>query len=164
MPLLFLSRWLDAATTRDDARSLATGRGGLETCPPPGFGGRRAWSARLGSWLGASAWGISRIETTPIFGKRAHNDALAAARLDFADALLDVRTSGAAEALDRIAITRSLHELWHFRAEVFSRVARQHDQAEASRRVSALDRHFSPRARHAPRRSRGSPAPAAAAR
>jgi hypothetical protein len=37
---------------------------------------------------------------------------------------------------------RSLHELWHFREEVFSLVACRHDQAEATRRLARLNRHF----------------------
>jgi len=74
---------------------------------------------------------------------------LADARLDFSEALLDVRSKAAIDALDRIAVARSLHELWHFREEVFSLVACRHNQVEASRRLAVLDRHF-------PRRSRPS--------
>ncbi|MGZ5206172.1 MAG: hypothetical protein ACXWCI_14765 [Caldimonas sp.] len=44
-------------------------------------------------------------------------------------------------------MTRSLHELWHFREEVFSLVACRHDQAEAARRLAELDRHFGRRSR-----------------
>ena len=75
-------------------------------------------------------------------------DALAAARLDFAEALIrSLRTDGAASTLDRIAVARSLHELWHLREEVFSRIARHRDQAEAERRLATLDRHFPRRTR-----------------
>jgi len=93
-------------------------------------------------WLAASGWRVSRTELASTFGRRGRSDALAAARLDFAEALYDVRTPGAAEALDRIAVARSLHDLWHLREEVFSRIARHRDQAEAERRLGALDRHF----------------------
>ena len=55
---------------------------------------------------------------------------------------MDVRSTAAAMALDRIALTRSMHELWHFREEVFSLVACRHNQAEAARRLASLDRHF----------------------
>ena len=79
------------------------------------------------------------------FGQRGRLDALAAARLDFADALYDVHTVAAGAALDRIAVTRSLHELWHLRGEVFDLVSLRHDQAEAERRLGDLDRHFAKR-------------------
>lgn len=92
---------------------------------------------------------MSRTELVSSFGRRGRSRALAAARLDFAEALLDVRTAGAAEALDRIAVARSLHELWHVREEVFSRIARHHNQAEAGRRLAVLDRHFTRRERTA---------------
>ena len=42
-----------------------------------------------------------------------------------------MRTPRRPRSLDRIAVTRSLHELWHLRGEVFSLVSRRHDQAEA---------------------------------
>ncbi|HEX4233270.1 MAG TPA: hypothetical protein VH041_03120 [Caldimonas sp.] len=86
------------------------------------------------------------------FGKAARHERVAAARLDFADALIDVHTDAAADARDRIAVARSLHELWHFRVEVFSRVAQRHDQAEAARRLALLDRHFPERSRRVPPR------------
>lgn len=115
----------------------------MESRPPPEFGAR-AWSSRLGDWLGASGWRVSHVDLLSSFGQRAH-DALTAARFDFADALFDVHTVEAAIALDRIAVTRSLFELWHFRGEVFGEVARRHDQAEAELRLAELDRHFSKR-------------------
>jgi hypothetical protein len=83
------------------------------------------------------------------FGKAARRERVAAARLDFADALIDVHTDAAADALDRIAVARSLHELWNFRVEVFSRIAQRYDQAEAARRMRLLDRHFPKRTRRA---------------
>jgi len=102
----------------------------------------RAWSLRLSDWLGVSGWGVSRVDFASSFGQRGRLDALAAARLDFAEALFDVHTVAAGGALDRIAATRSLHELWHLRGEVFDLVSLRHDQAEAQRRLSELDRHF----------------------
>jgi hypothetical protein len=98
-------------------------------------------------WLAASGWRVSRTELVSSFGRRGRTQALAAARLEFAEALFDVRTAGAAEALDRIAVARSLHELWHLREDVFSRIARHRDQAEAERRLATLDRHFPRRTR-----------------
>ena len=105
----------------------------VESCPPVA----RAW---LDGWPGARP-GASRRR----------GEVLAAARLEFAEALFDVRTPASIAVQGRIAVARSLHALWHFREEVFSLVARRHDQAEAARRLEALNRHF-------PRRSTGGPA------
>jgi hypothetical protein len=86
------------------------------------------------------------------FGRgRASGDRLASARLDFADALDDVRNRASLEIQSRIAVTRSLHELWHFREEVFSLVACRHDQAEATRRLAQLNRHFAGPGSRSPR-------------
>lgn len=74
-------------------------------------------------------------------------EVLADARLDFAEALFDLRTSAAIATLDRVAVARSLAELWDFREAIFSLVACRHDQGEASRRLASLDRHFPPRKR-----------------
>ena len=112
---------------------------------PPQASAPRAWSTRLSDWLGVSGWRVSRADFTSSFGERGRVDALANARLDFADALFDVHTVTAGTALDRIAATRSLHELWHLRGEVFDLVSLRHDQAEAQCRVGELDRHFAKR-------------------
>jgi hypothetical protein len=104
----------------------------------------------LSEWLGASGWRVSRVDGASSFGQRGRLDALVAARLDFADALYDVHIVAAGAALDRIAVARSLHELWHLRGEVFDLLSRRHDQAIAERHLQDLDRHFakrSPRAR-----------------
>jgi len=75
-------------------------------------------------------------------GERSRSEALAAARLDFDEALGDIRTPAALNVRSRIAVARSLHELWHFREEVFSLVACRHDQARAAGRLAELDLHF----------------------
>ena len=80
-------------------------------------------------------------------GRPSKSEHLAEARLDFARALDDVGNDAATRALARIAVARSLHELWHFREEVFSLVACSHSQDEASRRLALLDSHFPRRAR-----------------
>ena len=105
-----------------------------ETCPPLPWPHRSPWMPRLGF-------------------ERSRRQTLVAARLDFAQALGDLPAPTALDAQTRIAVARSLHELWHFREEVFSLVARRHDQAEAGRRLAELDRHFSRRAH------RGNPTP-----
>jgi hypothetical protein len=115
-----------------------------ETFPPQASAGH-PWSSRLGAWLGASGWRVSTAELLSSFDGRTLADALVQARFDFADALEDVGTPSADLAIDRIAVTRSLHELWHFRGEVFGQVSCRHDQAEATRRLAVLDRHFAKR-------------------
>jgi len=143
-----LSRWLPS-TARDASRAASSSRLVVESVAPLPFAHRRAWSSRIGDWLAASGWRVAGVELPSSFGQQARRERVAAARLDFADALMDIHTDAAADALDRIAVTRSLHELWHFRAEVFSRVAQRHDQAEAARRLAGLDRHFPKRTRRA---------------
>ena len=91
----------------------------------------------------ASGWRVAAAESSS-FGRGGQ---VAAARVDFAEALFDIRTDAAAATLDRIAATRRLHELWHLRAEVFGRVALRHGQVEAERRLAELDVHFARRTR-----------------
>ena len=81
--------------------------------------------------------------------ERASREALAVARVDFADAVRDLRTPAALDTKSRIVVARSLHELWHFREQVFSLVACRHNQAEAARRLADLDQHFARRPRRA---------------
>jgi hypothetical protein len=147
-----LSRWFVTASN-DSARRETPECVVVESYPPLAFAHRRAWPSRLGDWLAASSWRTSAATLPSSFGRSARREAVAATRLDFADALSDIHTDGAADTLDRIAVVRSLHELWYFRAEVFSRVAGRHDQAEAARRLAVLDRHFPQRTRRAPARS-----------
>lgn len=153
-----LSRWFVTASN-DSVRRESSPRVVIESYPPLAFAHRRAWSSRLGDWLAASGWLASGIAPPSSFGRRARREAVAAARLDFAEALNDIGTDGAADALDRIAVMRSLHELWYLRADIFSRVAECHDQAEAARRLAAIDRHFPRRTRRRPARTTGDPAP-----
>ena len=75
-------------------------------------------------------------------GERSRSEALAAARLDFDEALGDIRSPAALDVRSRIAVARSLHELWHFREQVFSLVSHRHDQARAAGRLAELDLHF----------------------
>jgi hypothetical protein len=103
-----------------------------------------AWSALSRSAPSRSAE-IRPPATPSSFGRRHREDAIAAARLDFCDALDDIHTPAAAMLLDRIGLTRSLHDLWHMRGELFAHVSRCHDQAEAGRRLAALDGHFAKR-------------------
>ena len=139
-PLRSRSRTVLAATSRTRAAAARS----VES-PPPQAVVPRPWSSRLSDWLGVSGWRVSRVDFASSFGQRGRLDALVAARLDFADALFDVHTVAAGMALDRIAVTRSLHELWHLRGEVFDLVSLRHDQAAAACRLQDLDRHFAKR-------------------
>jgi len=111
----------------------------------------------------APAYRASRIEVRPpaVWGQAEsvwvslwtwlrHNDVnperplrvLDEARRDFCAALDGLATASAADLLRRGEHARSLRELWHLRAELYSLVARHLNQAEADRRVSLLNRHF----------------------
>ena len=99
-------------------------------------------------WLSSgSPWATTSGGRPRGFGGGRGGRALSEARLDFADALIDLRYSASAPALDRIALARSLDELWNYREEIFALVAHRHDQSEAARRMATLDRHFSARPR-----------------
>ena len=140
-------RWLASAISEHfAARSFARI---AESIPSSIDGSQRGWHSRIGRWLGASAWFVPNPDAFPALGHRHRVAALAAARLDFAEALFDVRTSSSADLLDRIAVMRSLHELWHLRGEVFAHVSRRHGQAEANARLAELDTHFPKRMRRA---------------
>jgi len=134
------SSWLLSSS---GARS-ASARSSLESVPPPVD--ERSWPSRIGEWLMASGWRVAAAESSS-FGRGGRGERVAAARVDFAEALFDIRTDAAAATLDRIAATRRLHELWHLRAEVFGRVALRHGQVEAERRLAELDVHFARRTR-----------------
>jgi len=140
------SSWL-LSSSHAVARSPST-RSPVASVPPPSE--ERSWPSRFGEWLMASGWRVASAGSSS-FGRR-RGRVVADARLDFADALFDIRNDAAADTLDRITATERLHELWHLRAEVFGRVAQRHGQVEATRRLAALDAHFARRAR--PTRSR----------
>ena len=142
--MLRSSRSRPHAGSPAEVSSRAAPARSVESRPPQALA-PRDWTSRLTDWLGASGWRVSRVDAASSFGQRGRRDALAAARLDFADALYDVHTAAAGAALDRIAVTRSLHELWHLRGEVFDLLSRRHDQATAKRHLQDLDRHFAKR-------------------
>lgn len=125
MPSFSFRQLFDSIFTRG-ADALALG-GRVESCPPDG-------------WRGPHTWRLPQ-------SRRQRSEAIAVARLDFADALFDVRTQRAIETLDRIAVARSLNDLWNLRDTLFGLVSHRHDQGEATRRLAGLDRHF-PRRGH----------------
>ena len=124
----------------------------VEVCPPAS--GRVArlpfsasWRERLGHWID-TAWPSLLAATRQADSSKVILGAVPfeGVRYEFARSLSDIRTEQARDAVNRICGARSLHELWHLRLEVFNHVARQHDQAEATRRLALLNRHFPTRA------------------
>jgi hypothetical protein len=78
---------------------------------------------------------------------------LPAVRIDFMQCLSDIDDPDAYDLNDRIALARSLRDLWHLRADVYRLVAVHHSQFEAEQRVALLNCHFptrSPRSAFAP--------------
>jgi hypothetical protein len=67
---------------------------------------------------------------------------LRAIRIEFAETLEDIPTQHASFLQHRVRCARSLRELWHLRAELYSIVARHRSQVEANRRLDMVNRHF----------------------
>lgn len=124
----------------------------VEVCPPAT--GRIArvpfsagWRERLGHWIDTAFPGLlaptRQADSSKVITGAVPFEGV---RFEFARSLGDIRTEPGREILNRIRSARSLHELWHLRLDVFNHVARQHDQAEATRRLALLNRHFPTRA------------------
>lgn len=106
----------------------------VEVCPPS------LRHAPVSSWQRLMFWLLAPApqDVAPPLNR------LPAVRVDFDDCLSDV---GNADGLrQRIALARSLRELWHLRVEVYRLVALQHSQFEADQRLANLNRHFPTRA------------------
>ncbi len=125
-----LDRWFDA-TLRPAGRGVRP-----EVCPPR-LARARSWGVVLRDWLTAGWPRPPAPEPAPRC-----TPALEAIRQDFIDAVEGVRTPAAEDLLDRIHFARSLRELWHLRAQVFSLVALHRSQSEADARLQRLNRHF----------------------
>jgi hypothetical protein len=69
-----------------------------------------------------------------------------AIRVEFMRAVADIDSDEADQLRNRIALARSLRELWHLRAEVFRVVGLALSQREAEGRLGLLNRHFPTRA------------------
>ncbi len=75
---------------------------------------------------------------------------LSPVRKDFNAALADIDSDGVGALRQRVQQALSLRELWHLRADIFRTVGLAHSQAEAERRLAALNRHFPTRTPRAP--------------
>jgi len=133
--------WFPRAAAPSVAPAPASTR--LEVCPP---------SLRMvpgGSWQRLMFWLLAPAPHTaaPAF------DGLPSVRTDFAATIADIDSDDAERVRQRIALARSLRELWHLRADVYRLVAIAHSQSEAEARLALLARHFptrSPRSQLAP--------------
>jgi len=120
----------------------------IESCPPASTGDSRpGWADRLLDWLGQGWHSAPPSMTDPPGRTRAAAvTPLDTVRLEFVACLDDVPTRQAADLALRLRNARSLRELWHLRADVFSIVSCHCDQREARERLSRLNRHFPVRA------------------
>jgi hypothetical protein len=100
-------------------------------CPPA------PWQQPDSVWHQLCQWLSSSPDKTP----RSHRQ-LVAARQDCAQALCDLDGQAARDLALRCHSARSLRELWHLRAEVYSLVARELNQGEADRRLQTINRHY----------------------
>lgn len=70
---------------------------------------------------------------------------LPAVRADFQACLEGANDNEARELARRIALARTLRELWHIRATLYSYLARHRSQSEAESRLQGLNHHFTGR-------------------
>ena len=136
-PLPFLTRW--------GRRSTLMGASGLrvESVPPslrcaPASGWQRVMFWLMAPTPQSAAPPLNRLPNV---------------RTDFMAALADIGTDDAQRVRQRVHEARSLRELWHVRAELFSVVGLAHSQTEAEQRLILLNRHFptrAPRSQFAP--------------
>jgi len=126
--LLLRPRYRDTLASRIGWRT--------EVCPPSlRQAPRSAWN-RLWFWLLAPG----PLHSSPSLNR------LPPVRQDFLDSIGDIPSEGASTLNLRIGQARTLRELWHLRAELYSVVALHHSQHEAERRLAELNRHFPTRA------------------
>jgi hypothetical protein len=65
---------------------------------------------------------------------------------EFMMALADIDPAVRGDLAKRIALARSLRELWHMRMDTYNLIAQQHCEWEAALRLAKLNRHFPTRA------------------
>jgi hypothetical protein len=114
----------------------------VESCPPPcALSARVGWLDRFLDWLGQDWHATPRVDEADD-GAALADAPVALVRQEFVCCLDDIATRQAAGLARRIGETRSLRELWHLRAEVFSVVSCHTDQRQARERLTRLNRHF----------------------
>ena len=126
--LLLRPRYRDTLASRIGWRA--------EVCPPSLRQAPRSVWHRLWFWLLAP----SPLQSSPSLSR------LPPVRQDFLDSIGDIAGDAAGVLCARIGQARTLRELWHLRAELYSVVALHHSQHEAQRRLAGLNHHFPTRA------------------
>jgi hypothetical protein len=111
---------------------------------PPQLWARESLWQTLAQWLRPGP-----VDTLPAPASEVPT-VLKRAKEDFVQALGDVHCAEAADLLTRARHARSLRELWHLRAELYSIVARHRNQATADSRLALVNRHFPVRAARTP--------------
>lgn len=153
MPLSLVQRLLHTLTPHP----LPLESAGRAEVPPPMARDRTPpWRRRFAAWLGS---GLSDASVSTAFGVWSpppprQATALSEARAAFREALEDLAMPETGITLEHIRCARSLHELWHLRAEVFNLIACLRSQREADLRLAVVDRHFSSRTRRQARSAR----------
>jgi hypothetical protein len=104
---------------------------------PPDILPPAPWGQADSVWRQFRQWLSTDTDKTPRSQRQ-----LVAARQDCAQALVDLDDDQARDLTHRCSHARSLRELWHLRAEVYSLVARRLSQTEADRRLQAINRHY----------------------
>jgi hypothetical protein len=107
-----------------------------EVCPPSLRQAPRSGWNRLWFWLLAPG----PLQSAPALNR------LPPVRQDFLQSVVDISGDAASALCLRIGQARTLRELWHLRAELYSVVALHHSQHEAERRLAELNHHFPTRA------------------
>lgn len=113
-----------------------------QVCPPALLQGLRLWPNRWREWLTGIPISVLPEAPTSVGPHSRQTTLLANVRREFIDALADVPGDPADAVIVQIDQARSMRDLWHLRLDVFNLVSCHHDQAEADRRLSQLNRHF----------------------
>jgi hypothetical protein len=93
----------------------------------------RRWMTTAWHWL----WDDEDLEEHPRVLR-----GLNQVKAEFLSVVWDLQSYAATNVRESITQARSLRELWHLRATVFSVIATHRGQAEANRRLESLDAHF----------------------
>ena len=120
------SRWSRRSTLLDSSSFR------VEVCPPSLRQAPPSLWQRLVFWMMAPA----PQDASPPLNRLPH------VRAEFLNVLQDISGEDADRLRWRLDEARSLRELWHLRAEVFSLVSLQHSQQAADARLAHLNRHF----------------------
>ena len=148
MALSLVQRLLHSLSAAPAASRHSTAAG---TPPPRRQADGAPWRRRLGAWLVSVPVAPGSNPLQDWRPSEAKTLELRDARSAFRTVLDDIPVQQSEACLESIRAARSMHELWHLRAEVFSLVSRNRTQSEATRRLAVLDIHFPSRVRRGQR-------------